>query len=309
MIRRRFATFLGGSGDDSANAVAVNPSDSTVYLAGSTNSFDFPVVAPIQGQLAGGFDVFVTKLTAAGDAFVYSTYLGGTNDEEARALAVDVNGIAYVAGSTRSVAFPAVRLVGTGGLLDVFVTQITDVPIIQFTSATYQVDETAGSVTISVQRIGDTTGSATVQFAASDGSATAGTDYGTQGVTTPPSGTLGFAPGQIVTTFTIPILNSGSSCEGDETVNLSLSNSELRDRARKPQHVHADHSRYVLLHQLHLTELHGHREQRPRADLGVALGTDREHRHRAVLDLQPDRRGRPGLHGGRQQHGDVSVSA
>ena len=219
-----FATFLGGSGDDSANAVAVNPTDSTVYLAGSTNSVDFPVVAPIQGQLAGGFDVFVTKLTAAGDAFVYSTYLGGTNDEEARALAVDVNGVAYVAGSTRSVAFPAVRLVGTGGLLDVFVTQITDVPIIQFTSATYQVNETAGSVTISVQRIGDTTGTATVQFAASNGTATAGSDYGTQGSTTPPSGILGFGPGQIVATFTIPIINSGSSCEGDETVNLSLNN-------------------------------------------------------------------------------------
>ena len=217
-----FATFLGGSGDDSANAVAVNPSDSTVYLAGSTNSVDFPVVAPIQGQLAGGFDVFVTKLTAAGDAFVYSTYLGGTNDEEARALAVDVNGIAYVAGSTRSVAFPAVRLVGTGGLLDVFVTQITDVPIIQFTSPTFQVDETAGSVTIGVQRIGDTTGTATVQFAASNGTATAGSDFGTQGSTTPPSGILGFGPGQIVATFTIPILNSGPSCKGDRTVNLSL---------------------------------------------------------------------------------------
>ena len=219
-----FATFLGGSGDDSANAVAVNPTDSTVYLAGSTNSFDFPVVAPIQGQLAGGFDVFVAKLTAAGDALVYSTYLGGTSDEEARALAVDVNGVAYVAGSTRSVAFPAVRLVGTGGLLDVFVTQITDVPIIQFTSATYQVNETAGNVTISVQRIGDTTGTATVQFATSNGTATAGSDFGTVGVATPPSGTLGFGPGQIVATFTIPIINNGSACEGDETVNLSLSN-------------------------------------------------------------------------------------
>ena len=107
-------------------------------------------------------------------------------------------------------------------MLDVFVTQITDVPIIQFTAASYQVDETAGSVTISVQRIGDTTGTATVQFAASNGTATAGSDYGTQGSTTPPSGTLGFGPGQIVATFTIPILNSGSSCEGDETVNLSL---------------------------------------------------------------------------------------
>ena len=300
-----FATFLGGSGDDSANAVAVNPTDSTVYLAGSTNSFDFPVVAPIQGQLAGGFDVFVTKLTAAGDAFVYSTYLGGTNDEEARALAVDVNGIAYVAGSTRSVAFPAVRLAGTGGLLDVFVTQITDVPIIQFTSATYQVDETAGNVTISVQRIGDTTGSATVQFAASDGSATAGSDYGTLGVTTPPAGTVGFAPGQIVTTFTIPILNTGSSCEGDETVHLSLSNPSfgtvLGSRNTSTLTI-LDTSSCINFTS---STLHGRREQGPRADLGVALGTDREHRHRAVLDLQPDRRGRRGLHRGRQPHGDV----
>ena len=57
----------------------------------------------------------MAKLTAAGDALVYSTYLGGTSNEEARAMAVDVNGIAYVAGSTRSVAFPAERLVGTAG--------------------------------------------------------------------------------------------------------------------------------------------------------------------------------------------------
>ena len=152
----------------------------------------------------------MAKLTAAGDALVYSTYLGGTSDEEARALAVDVNGVAYVAGSTRSVAFPAVRLVGTGGLLDVFVTQITDVPIIQFTSATYQVNETAGNVTISVQRIGDTTGTATVQFATSDGTATAGSDYG------PWDGdaALGDAElraGQIVATFTVPIINNGSA--------------------------------------------------------------------------------------------------
>src|SRR6185295_9715124 len=219
-----FAAFLGGSGDDTANAVAVHPTDFTVYLAGSTNSVDFPVVAPIQGQLAGGFDVFVSKLSAAGNSLVYSTYLGGTNDEEARGLVVDTNGIAYVAGSTRSVAFPAQRLVGTGGLLDVFVTQITDVPIIQFTSAIFQVTETSPAVTINVQRIGDTSGAATVHIAASDGTATAGVDYGTAGVSTPPSATLGFGPGQIVTTFTIPIINNGgTSCEGDETVNLTLS--------------------------------------------------------------------------------------
>src|SRR5262249_40072746 len=55
---------------------------------------------------------------------------------------------------------------------------------------------------------------------ASDGTATLGVDYGPPSLTT-----LGFGPGQIVTTFTIPIFNNGgTSCEGDETVNLTLSN-------------------------------------------------------------------------------------
>jgi Calx-beta domain-containing protein/beta-propeller repeat-containing protein len=220
-----FSTFLGGAGNDFANGVGVHPTDFTVYVAGSTNSLDFPVAAPIQPQRAGGFDAFVAKLNAAGTAFVYSTYLGGTGDDTAFALAVDGDGVAFLTGATRSAAFPTVVPVqGPAGLLDAFVTQIADANTIQFTLASYEVLETAGGILISVKRVGDTSAAATVEFATSDGTATAGSDYGTSGSTTPPSGTLTFLAGQSVAAFRVPILNPSPVCEGDETVNLTLTN-------------------------------------------------------------------------------------
>jgi Calx-beta domain/Beta-propeller repeat len=221
-----FSTFLGGARNDFANGVGVHPTDFTVYVAGSTNSLDFPVAAaPIQPQLAGGFDAFVAKLNAAGTAFVYSTYLGGASDDMAFALAVNRDGLAYLTGSTRSAAFPTVTPVqGPAGLLDAFVTQIADANTIQFTDTDYPVLETAGRALISVRRVGDTSTTATVEFATSDGTATAGSDYGTFGSATPPSGTLTFLPGQALAAFTVPILNPSPLCEGDETVNLTLTN-------------------------------------------------------------------------------------
>jgi hypothetical protein len=220
-----FSTFLGGLGNDFANGVGVHPTAFTVYVAGSTNSLDFPTAAPIQALRGGGFDAFVAKLNAAGTGFVYSTYLGGTGDDAAFALTVDADGVAYLTGSTRSAAFPTMLpLQGPAGQLDAFVTQIADASTIQFTATDYQVSESAGSVVISVQRIGDTSTAATVQITTSNGTATAGSDYGTSGSATPPSATLIFAAGQTLATFIVPILNPTPACEGDETVNLALAN-------------------------------------------------------------------------------------
>jgi hypothetical protein len=213
-----FATYLGGIADDAGNGIAVHPGDSSVYVAGSTKSVDFPVVSPIQLGLAGRLDAFVTRLNPAGSALVMSTYLGGAGDDVAQAIVVDGDGVVYLTGSTNSTAFPtATPIQNAAGLLDAFVTQIADAGVIQFTASSYQVSENGGRATISVQRAGDTSASATVQFATSDGSATAGADY------TATSGTLTFAPGQITRTFTIPILPD-ALCDGDETVNLTLSN-------------------------------------------------------------------------------------
>jgi hypothetical protein len=103
-----YSTFLGGSLGDTAWSVAVDSSGS-VYLAGFTISTNFPTVNPIQAAHAGvvgSQDAFVAKLNAAGNALVYSTYLGGDGNEQARAIAVDSAGNACVAGFTNATNFP-----------------------------------------------------------------------------------------------------------------------------------------------------------------------------------------------------------
>lgn len=112
-----FATYFGGSGDDRAFGLAVDGSGQAV-LAGYTTSSNFPVLAAGQGTLAGGKDAFVVKLNAAGTGLVFSTYLGGSGQDEAKAVAVDVSGAIYVAGSTYSSNFPtlsAFQTMNAGG--------------------------------------------------------------------------------------------------------------------------------------------------------------------------------------------------
>ncbi len=87
---------------------------------------------------------------------------------------------------------------------------------VQFSSATYSVNENTASVTITVTRTGGTASGVTVNYATSDGTATAGSDY------TAKSGTLTFRAGVAQKTFTIPITNDTLD-ESDETVNLTLS--------------------------------------------------------------------------------------
>ena len=75
------------------------------YVTGPTNSTDFPTQGEYQ-TYRGGEDVFVTKLNSAGDSLVYSTYLGGSNDDWGGGIAVDGSGCAYVTGRTNSTDFP-----------------------------------------------------------------------------------------------------------------------------------------------------------------------------------------------------------
>ena len=101
-----YSTFIGGSGDDGSGGIAVDASGS-VYLAGETFSADFPVTAGVaQTTISAGEDGFVARLNASGSALVYSTYLGGAEEEQVSAVAVDSTGNAYVTGRTRSEDFP-----------------------------------------------------------------------------------------------------------------------------------------------------------------------------------------------------------
>jgi uncharacterized repeat protein (TIGR01451 family) len=105
-----YSTYVGGSSSDSAAGIAVAP-DGSAYITGGTLSTDFPITNPVQPARGDTFnyDAFVTKLTPSGSAFTYSTYLGGSEDDQGVAIAVDAAGRAYVVGSTFSPDFPVVN--------------------------------------------------------------------------------------------------------------------------------------------------------------------------------------------------------
>ncbi len=101
----KFSSFLRGSKDEAGRGLAVS-AKGFIYIAGYTDSSDFPTKAGYNQVLAGGYDVFVTKLPASGQGLIYSTYIGGKGSDLAYGLAVDATGAAYVTGSTESADFP-----------------------------------------------------------------------------------------------------------------------------------------------------------------------------------------------------------
>jgi uncharacterized protein (TIGR03437 family) len=102
-----FSTFLGGSGADQANALALDASANT-YVTGSTCSIDFPLLKPLQQPVSTVCNAFVTKFNSAG-ALAYSTTVGGDAQTSGNSIAVDQAGSAYITGSTRASNFPIVQ--------------------------------------------------------------------------------------------------------------------------------------------------------------------------------------------------------
>ena len=120
-----YSTYLGGSSGcsgvpvnaltsgDVGNGIAVDASGDA-YVAGQTCSASCPTLKPFQAangkpSLGNGF---VTKLNPAGDALVYSTYLGGSNGragDYVQAIAVDASGDAYVEGYTIPGGYPVTK--------------------------------------------------------------------------------------------------------------------------------------------------------------------------------------------------------
>lgn len=102
-----YSTFLGGSDSDQGFAIAVDGSGE-IYVTGRTESTDYPTTdgAFDVTYNGGSYDACVTKLNADGNALVYSTFLGGGEDESGCGIAVDRSGVAYVTGGTESSNFP-----------------------------------------------------------------------------------------------------------------------------------------------------------------------------------------------------------
>ena len=100
-----YSTYLGGSAFDHAIGIQLDESGSA-YIAGITQSRDFPVKNARQPALAGISNGFVAKLSPSGSELVFSTYLGGRNFDQITALALGHHHHIYVAGSTNSMDFP-----------------------------------------------------------------------------------------------------------------------------------------------------------------------------------------------------------
>jgi hypothetical protein len=129
-----YATYLGGSGSDSPNGIAVD-SSGNVYITGVTDSNDFPTLKAFQPTLPSALGAaFITALNATGTALLYSTYCGGNNGDGANSIAVDSADNAYITGGTYSTNFPTVApfqgsLVGTQGNAFVIKLDATGTPI------------------------------------------------------------------------------------------------------------------------------------------------------------------------------------
>ncbi len=228
-----YSTYLGGTGGEVGHGIAVDSAGNAYVTGGSGSNNTFPTANAIQCARAGGADVFVTKLNAAGNALAYSTYLGGSDSsttiELGRCIAVDSAGNAYVTGGTNSTNFPTVNPIqstyagsdfGLAG--DAFVLKLSDASAgpasqLAFTQTAPVVQEDVTSLTLTVQRTGDTSGAVTVDYATANGTASERSDYTTA------VGTLRFAAGETAKTIDI-LVNEDSFVEGNETFTVALSN-------------------------------------------------------------------------------------
>jgi hypothetical protein len=154
-----YATYLGGTLEEQGGTIAVDGTGA-LYVVGTTQSDDFPVVNALQATNATENDGFITKLSPAGDALVFSTFLGGGGPDEIDGLAVDAAGAVYVTGRTSSSNFPVKNALQNTmkGLNDLFVAKLdpTGASLVYSTYLGGSAGEDAGSIAV------DATGAAYV---------------------------------------------------------------------------------------------------------------------------------------------------
>jgi hypothetical protein len=132
-----FLTYLGGRNDDGAYGIAYDAVGGAIWVAGFTDSTNFPLVNPIRSQVTGQTknarhipptDAFIAKLDVSGTNLLFSTYFGGDSIDEATAITTDAAGSIYVTGLTSSTNLPVMPdayQTGIAGDFDAFITKLS----------------------------------------------------------------------------------------------------------------------------------------------------------------------------------------
>ncbi|MCF6154262.1 MAG: hypothetical protein E3K36_03200 [Candidatus Brocadia sp.] len=148
------STYLGGSSDDHAHAIILDPGGNNIYVTGRTLSSNFPTIPGAYDTSFDNGDVFISKMNWNLTHLLASTYLGGTDNDYGTSIAIDSDRNIYVSGETWSSDFPAsIGAYDTsfnGGFGDVFVSKL-DRDLTHLLASTYlggTTDDSATSIAI-----------------------------------------------------------------------------------------------------------------------------------------------------------------
>ncbi len=130
----RWSTFFGGSSYDYGNGIAIGL-DNNVYVIGTTYSSDFPTSNAYDSTFNGNKDAFVMSFTSTG-SLRWSTYLGGSDDDNGKNIAIDLNNNIYITGYTKSSDFPTLNAydITFNSQLDAFVAGFTPIGTIRWST-------------------------------------------------------------------------------------------------------------------------------------------------------------------------------
>lgn len=129
-----FSTFLGGASIDYPVGLGFD-GENNIYLSGTTNSSDFPIINSVGSSINGGFDIFVTKMTSDGVSLIFSTFLGGNKDDIATVGKLAPDKGFFVTGYTTSTNFPT-----TGGAYQSTLKGRKDIFLIKLSSSGRTID-------------------------------------------------------------------------------------------------------------------------------------------------------------------------